>query len=112
MTNEARLRFIKILHTLIWLFFNVVIFYIVYAVIANKIDVWLLVCYALILLEGITLALFKLFCPLTVWARKYSKSDKPNFDIYLPEWLAKYNKLIYTSIVGIATIILVIRLIK
>ena len=32
-------------------------------------------------------------------ARKYSDSTKANFDIYLPEWLAKYNKEIYTTIV-------------
>jgi hypothetical protein len=37
-------------------------------------------------------------CPLTLVARQYSDSTKDNFDIYLPNWLAKYNKLIYTTI--------------
>lgn len=110
MTPETKLRFIKILHTLIWVFFNVVIFYIVYAVITDRINFWLWVCYGLIALEGLVLVTFSLFCPLTIWARRYSESSKHNFDIYLPEWLAKYNKLIYTSIVGVSLVILIFRL--
>jgi len=60
-------------------------------------------------LEGITLVIFKGVCPLTLIARKYSASEKHNFDIYLPNWLAKYNKLIYSTIVLIALIILLFR---
>lgn len=112
MINDGKLQLIKILHTLIWIFFNVVIFYMLYAVVANKIDKWLWICYRLIIFEGITLAIFRLYCPLTIWARKYSESGKSNFDIYLPEWLAKYNKLIYSSIVGIITVILLYQLLK
>ncbi|MBX3255090.1 MAG: hypothetical protein KF862_13185 [Chitinophagaceae bacterium] len=110
MTNERKLLLIKVAHTLVWLFFNTVIFYMLYAAIVNKIDIWLWVCYGLIGLEGLTLLIFKLYCPLTVWARKYSSSPKENFDIYLPNWLAKYNKQIYTAIVIAITIIIIIRL--
>lgn len=112
MNPATKLRLIKLLHTIIWVFFNVVIFYMLYAVIVNRIDFWLWICYGFILLEGIVLVLFKMFCPLTVWARKYSNSTRNNFDIYLPEWLAKYNKLIYTSIVGVSVVILIYRLIQ
>ncbi len=88
---------IKIIHTIIWLFFNVVLFYMAYAVIVNEIDKFVWIGIALILLEGIVLFIFKKMCPLTIIARKYSDSTKDNFDIYLPVWLAKYNKLIYTT---------------
>jgi spore maturation protein SpmA len=50
-------------------------------------------------MEGIVLISFKTMCPLTIIARKYSDSHKDNFDIFLPNWLAKYNKLIYTVII-------------
>jgi hypothetical protein len=90
------LNFIKFLHTLIWLFFNAVLFYMVYAVVVNRIDKFVWMGIALVLLEGLVLLLFKKMCPLTIIARKYSGSAKANFDIYLPNWLAKYNKLIYT----------------
>lgn len=105
-----KLFIIKTVHTIIWLFFNVVIFYLLYAVIVNQIDIWVWICIALVVLEGLVLLTFKMFCPLTVMARKYSDSTKANFDIFLPNWLAKYNKLIYTSIFGIAILILIYRL--
>ncbi len=88
---------IKIIHTIIWFFFNVVLFYMAYAVIINKIDKYVWIGIALIIGEGIVLLIFNKMCPLTIIARKYSDSNKDNFDIYLPNWLAKYNKLIYTS---------------
>jgi hypothetical protein len=93
----TKLVTIKIIHTIIWLFFNVVLFYMAYAVVVNRIDKFVWIGIVLILLEGLVLLMFKKMCPLTLIARKYSGSAKANFDIYLPNWLAKYNKLIYTS---------------
>ncbi len=110
MKVQAPLQFIKIVHTVIWLFFNAVLFYLFYAVIAGKIDIWVWIGLGLFVLEGIVLLLFKNSCPLTIIARKYSDSSKDNFDIYLPEWLARYNKIIYTSLLGIIILILVYRL--
>ena len=81
-----------------------------YAVIINKIDQWVWICIGLVVLEGLVLLAFKMFCPLTVIARKYSNSSKDNFDIFLPFWLAKYNKIIYTSIFGVGIVILLVRL--
>ncbi|MBN8856303.1 MAG: hypothetical protein BGO55_17465 [Sphingobacteriales bacterium 50-39] len=111
MRNESKLRIIKILHTAVWLFFNVVIFYMLYAVIMDRIGIWLWIGYGLVILEGLVLLFFNFFCPLTIIARRYSNSDKDNFDIYLPNWLAKYNKLIYTCIMGVILAITVVRLI-
>ena len=65
----------------------------------------------LILLEGFVLLAFKNLCPVTLIARKYSGSTKDNFDIFLPNWLAKYNKLIYTTLFIIVLLILVYRLV-
>lgn len=109
MKENSRLVTVKIIHTLIWIFFNVVIFYSLYAVLINKIDKWLWICLGIILLEGFVLILFGKKCPITLVARKYSDSMKDNFDIYLPNWLAKYNKSIYSSIVFIVLIILTWR---
>ena len=112
MKSETKLIIIKIIHTLIWIFFNFVIFYMLYAVISNKLDIWLWIGYGLFILEGIVLLVFKFFCPLTIIARKYSNSTKENFDIYLPNWLAKYNKLIYTSILGVIIGITIFQILK
>lgn len=107
-----KLTVTKIVHTIIWLFFNVVILYMLYAAITNKLDHWLWIGYGLFVLEGIILFVFKFFCPLTLLARKYSDSSKANFDIYLPHWLVKYNKVIYTSILEVIVIITLVQLLK
>ncbi len=112
METNTKLTQIKIIHTLIWLFFNLVIFYMLYAAITNKLDTWLWFGYGLIVLESITLLVFKLSCPLTVIARNYSDSEQDNFDIYLPNWLAKHNKLIYTLILTVIIFITLYQLFK
>lgn len=108
----TKLTAIKIIHTIIWLFFNVVIFYLLYAAFANKITVWVWLGIGAVILEGIVLLSFKMMFPLTVMARKYSPSVQDNFDIYLPNWLAKYNKLIYTSLFMIAVLVIIYRFIS
>ena len=110
MTSVTKLTIVKTIHSLIWLFFNGVIFYLYYAVITNRIDKWVWIGIGLILLEGLVLLVFKRLCPVTLIARKYSDSTKDNFDIFLPEWLAKYNKQIYTTLFVIALLLLGFRL--
>lgn len=95
MSERDKLIAIKLLHTAVWLFMNVVIFYLLYAVIRDRIDRWAWVALAVIGLECLVLLFFRMACPLTLVARRYSDSTKANFDIYLPEWLARHNKLIY-----------------
>jgi hypothetical protein len=63
----------------------------------------------MVIAEGIVLIIFKMFCPLTLIARKYSNSDKDNFDIFLPNWLARYNKIIFTTIYLVSVIIVLLR---
>ncbi len=110
MTDNTKLILVKLLHTAIWVFFNIVIFYLLYAVIINKIDMWVWICLGLIGLEALILLIFRSVCPVTLLAGRYSDSNRANFDIYLPHWLAKYNKRIYSVIVAIAIIILIYRL--
>jgi hypothetical protein len=110
MAHNVKLVLVKSLHTLIWFFFNVVIFYLLYAVITDQINYLVWICVGFLILEGITLMVFKSICPVTIWARRYSDSEKYNFDIYLPNWLARYNKAIYTPIVLVAFVILIYRL--
>lgn len=110
MTANGKLVIIKTIHTTVWIFFNVVIFYLLYAVIIDRIDKWVWICLSLIAGEGLVLLVFKNICPITIVARNYSQSQKDNFDIFLPNWLARYNKQIYTAIVIISICILIYRM--
>ena len=109
-SNDFKLTLVKVMHTLVWIAFNVVIFYLLYSAVADRITGWTWFCLLLILGEGIVLLLSGNVCPITTVARYYSSSSKDNFDIFLPNWLAKYNKQIYTVIVIVAVLILVFRL--
>ncbi|MDZ7608105.1 MAG: hypothetical protein U5K79_21570 [Cyclobacteriaceae bacterium] len=97
------------MHTLIWIFFVGVIFYVVYSGISGIINIYTWIAITLIIGEGIVLTIFKMSCPLTIMARKYSDSDKDNFDIYLPNWLARHNKTIFTTIYIIGVITVLVR---
>lgn len=107
MKAAGKLLTIKIAHTVIWLFFVAVIFYVLYSGITGKVNTYTWIAIALVIGEGLTLVIFKMFCPLTLMAKKYSDSDKDNFDIFLPNWLAKNNKLIFTSLFVIGLMLVV-----
>jgi len=109
MNQFKKLLAIKFTHTLIWLFFVCVIFYILFSGICNRINYYTWIAIGIVIVEGIVLVVFKLFCPLTIIARKYSDSNKENFDIFLPNWLARNNKLIFTAIYLIGLMIVLIR---
>ena len=112
-TNQNnKLLTIKLIHTLIWSFFVLVIFYILYTGITNNVNKLTWIGIGLIIGEGLVLLVFKMFCPLTIIARKYSDSQKDNFDIFLPNWLAKHNKLIFTSIFIVGLMIVVARVLQ
>ena len=98
MQDHIKLKLIKIVHTLVWVFFVSLIFYVLYCGVINQVTALTWVAVGLVFLEGLVLVLFKNSCPLTILARQYSDSSRDNFDIYLPNWLARYNKQIFTTI--------------
>ena len=108
--EHGRLVAIKVLHTAVWVFFNVVIFHLVRAVLTGRIDRWAWIGLGLVGVEVLVLLIFRMACPLTIVARRYSSSQEPNFDIYLPAWLARYNKVIYGGIMVGVIAGLIVRL--
>lgn len=102
------IRFIKITHTLVWALMVSAILYILYCGLTdtNNIVLWLSI--VLILSEGVVLLFNKWSCPFTAVAAKYTDNRKDNFDIYLPNMVAKYKRTFFTAlfIIGIILIIL------
>ena len=98
MTAHTRLLLIKTVHTLIWAFFVTAIGYVLYSGAADRITACTWLASGLVVGEGLVLLVFKNQCPLSLMARKYSASVADNFDIFLPNWLARYNKQIFTAI--------------
>ena len=102
--RTAVLKAIKVLHTIVWMLFAGCILAIPIASLYgdNRAALWLA---AIVFVEVVVLALNKWRCPLTSLAARYSTDRRANFDIYLPEWLAKHNKVIFGTIylVGVVT---------
>lgn len=86
---------VKLLHTLVWAVMAAAVGYVVYCGLTGAGGKPLAVCVGLILLETAVLLFNKWRCPLTDVAARYSAPDRDNFDIYLPEWLARHNKAIF-----------------
>jgi hypothetical protein len=110
MSNAQKLLLIKLLHTAIWAFFVAAIFYTLYSGLADQLTSYTWVAIGLVVGEGLLLALFGRRCPLTVLARQYSTSPRDNFDIFLPNGLARYNQLIFTCIYAVGVALVVYRL--
>ena len=109
MDSLSKLLLVKMLHTVIWIFFNLVLGYLFYAVIYDRIDLRFWLGVGMILIECIVLITNKWTCPLSPIARRYTSSTKANFDIFLPNWLAKNNLLIYSGLLIILVLIVLIK---
>jgi hypothetical protein len=91
---------IKLLHTVVWAFFVACILAVPIAARLHRFQLTGLAA-VLVLLECLVLVLNRWRCPLTDLAVRYIPETSANFDIYLPNWLARHNKTI-SGIVFIA----------
>jgi hypothetical protein len=85
---------IKLLHTLIWALLAGGIIVLPFTAIVRRFR-WTAILTVLILFECLILALNRGRCPLSDLARHFTADPADNFDIYLPNWLARYNKEIF-----------------
>jgi hypothetical protein len=102
-TSSSTLNLIKAAHTIVWALFAG-------CILAIPLASWrgehrVAACLAAIVsVEVVVLVLNHWRCPLTSVAARYTDDRRDNFDIFLPAWLAKYNKLIFGPLyfVGVA----------
>jgi polyferredoxin len=89
-----RLQKIKLAHTVVWAVFAGCILAIPVLAAQNHF-VAASALAGIVLFEVVVLWLNRWSCPLTTVAARYTADRRANFDIYLPEWLARYNKHIF-----------------
>jgi hypothetical protein len=90
----TRLQAVKAIHTIAWAFFVGCIFAIpVYA--ARGEFKWAGALIAIVSLEVLVIFANNWRCPLSAVAARFTDDRRDNSDIYLPLWLARYNKLIF-----------------
>jgi hypothetical protein len=97
MSPSAALQIVKIVHTLAWAFFAACIVAIPFTTYAGEFFASF-VMIAIVLVEVLILVVNGWRCPLTDVAARYTTDRRDNFDIHLPELLARHNKLIFGSL--------------
>ncbi len=103
--DASHLRQIKLLHTAIWVVMASAILALPVTAIFHQFR-WSVGLSILVWCECLVLALNRVRCPLTSVAARYTNDRADNFDIYLPLWLARYNKQIFGTLFVIGEIIL------
>ena len=102
----VRLRVVKLAHTAVWVFFAACILALPVASSLGHFGAaaWLA---AIVCGEVVVLLVNSWSCPLTAVAAKYTANRNANFDIYLPEWLAKNNKSVFGALYVVGSIVAV-----
>lgn len=99
---------IKLVHTFAWALFAG-------CILAIPVASWLdqhgtaALLATIVAVEVLVLVLNKMTCPLTAVAARYTEDRRDNFDIYLPEWLARHNKLVFGSLYVAGLVLLLFR---
>lgn len=106
--DERRLRAIKLLHTAVWAGFAGCIVAIPMLTLQGRFRLAAVLA-VIVLGEVVVLAVNRWRCPLTPIAARYTEDRRANFDIYLPEWLARYNKEIFGPLYLAGVVFLVVR---
>ncbi len=103
------LTLLKTVHTIIWIVMataNVTAFYLAFV---GRFNTWFVVAVTLLGSEIVTIALNSWHCPLTDVMAKYTPDRKANFDIYLPEWLARNNSKGFSVLIAVEIMIVLIH---
>jgi hypothetical protein len=84
------LRAVKLVHTVVWAFFVacIVATFVCTAIRAYTVAA---TCAGIVAVEAIVVLANGRQCPLTAVAARYTDDRRANFDIWLPEWLARHN---------------------
>lgn len=97
MSPQTALRAVKVVHTIAWAFFAG-------CILAIPVYAWrgqfgtAAVLIAIVFVEVFILLVNHWRCPLTGVAARYTDKQEDNFDIYLPLYVARYNKQIFGSL--------------
>jgi hypothetical protein len=106
---NARIFFIKLLHSIVFFFFLGCLGYIAYAAVTLNFDIRLALAIGVISTEGIILWANGWRCPLTKLAEKYGTDEGAVTDLFLPPLLARNAFRISLTLAVVETAFLAVR---
>ncbi len=99
---------IKLAHTAVWALLAGCVVAIPIVAWRDELALAAVLC-AVVFVEVLVLLFNEWRCPLTPMAARYTDDRRANFDIFLPEWLALYNKQIFGSLYIIGLVVVLYR---
>jgi hypothetical protein len=101
----AALVAIKTIHTILWAFFAGCVVAVPVAALRGRLRAGAILS-GIVLVECAVLAVNGGRCPLTDLAARCTTGRADNFDIYLPLWLAHWNKTIFGTLFAAGEVVL------
>jgi hypothetical protein len=99
---------VKVVHTVVWALLAGAIVALPFLAVQAFFG-WAAIFSVVIVVEGVVLLANGWRCPLTDLAAKYTDDRSPSFDIYMPNWLARHNKTIFTVLFLVNETIVVVE---
>jgi len=108
MTANDRLQAIKLLHTAVWAMFAGCILAIPILALRGAFGTAAILI-GVVSVEVAVLVANRMRCPLTAVAARYTPDRSDDFDIYLPLWLARHNKLLFGLLFAAGILLTLLR---
>lgn len=108
MTPVVKLRLVRAAHTAVWAGFVACIVGIPLAAHARRFGVAASLI-GVVAAEVVLLLANKRRCPLTAVAARYTADRAPNFDIYLPVWVARHNQTLFGILYATGSLYALVR---
>ena len=102
------LRLVQFAHTVVWAFFVACIAGIYWFACNDRLPAAAL-CAGIVTVAVVVLAANAWRCPLTSVAARFTADRRANFDIWLPEWLARHNQAIFGVLYVAGVALLLVR---
>ena len=104
------LTWVRLIHTLVFGVMFGSILFLLYCGITNQLSPWTAIAFGLISIEVAIYAGNGFRCPLRTWAENLTPEGQVVRDIFLPSWLAARVVAISTPLLGVACLLLLVRL--
>ncbi len=105
--DRRSLLVVKAVHTVVWVFFVACIAAIPVLTWQGRLG-WAAVFVGVVMVEVVVLAFNRWSCPLNPVAARLTEDRRANYAIFLPEWIARHNKVVFGTlyVAGIAYLVL------
>jgi hypothetical protein len=105
--DRVTLLVVKTVHTVVWVFFVACIAALPVLTWQGRFG-WAGVFVGVVMIEVLVLAFNRWSCPLNPVAARLTEDRRANYAIFLPEWIARHNKVVFGAlyVAGIVYLVL------